>query len=940
MNMQRLYCSFLCLFLCSTPLFSGPTYVEKDSLILKNGGGFQAVATLNQFTNEQILTIEALNYGDEEFYLSKSIDFKGPGGSKIFSVKPTFFNSQLYLKTLTRKNIDIENSENDLINIIATINSETSTKVWPTAKSIKNTYGGLLETNLIVGDSVRSFITFDAGKWTDKYKGYSSVDSLKGNFPSIGAWKLSENDNNEVEIKQDILKLSTNKQPVFFGLNKHRSPVLTVFPSFIKKEGGQEEAAIGINTDKIVETITVSGNFSIVSGSLLLDNPPGIVASESLLKKQKLDTGGIDKQRICTTFYAPFIAHNMVLMANVNIEGITDPYSMKVSVSELRGAEQIVMFFNDLMINGNLEVSKTSGAIQRIFTIPATGENNLYKACLEIDSDSGQYVGNQNQITVLGLPVSDFSAGIPLFVDQTVPIAIGDTNLMEDTTTQPQLAENMVSLKSGNFDAAKIIARDNYVLFTDGSNYLNLKADKIKADVYHDIDILQIIPNNINSQDPPYALHLENSSTDNSPTVATRFMVYQDTLSKDKVPKLFPDSRVRFDGQTVSRNVAFSINSWSINSWINSSVEEARYPLLLRHAIDVESASKFTVRKKIKPDKTTQGQVIVGGGVAPATTALKADTLFYTKNYLGKSFAMSFFGDTQTNTLVGAFDANTSQSIISDEVSLKIPANKLKIGTGGEEHNNIVWRLVVVGTLNLFNNTATTGDVTSRQIGDGKEFYKEEWYLDTTQEKKCYRKGTDDYLPGWEDWYDGNDRHFQRTLLENGYYRLENWYDCNWLEKLQGCTSHWRLETEWDCPSDTEAKPRYPWEYGDIDNDLKYIYGYYRTVEGTVELKTKVGTSADRYTLNKQACLGGEDCSTDEITAPIDQVTGRIGHQFKVLGTLTNVPQNRDVEIKLYATVKVDNISKEGVEPIYFNFSDADANAAIWVLAYQEKKSE
>jgi len=500
----------------ASPLLAGFTLLNKNRLIFGNAGGFEVVST----TNEEVKSamIQTLSYG--EVKKRKGIHFIGPepkgdeSTSFLYELTPQTYKASntVYLNT------DVEGSsysfkinsgsQNPLI--------DANSSLWgvePATFSRKYHDTTDDEAKLVVGNSANNFIGFNY-----------SADSYE-----INGYNITATEGSKYDINYSPIRMSTIDRPFYIGLDAEtKTPILTLYPKFTNSSKGINEARIGVNTNLLIETITVSGNFG-VDGSYTSYGQFGIM--EQLIMSGSTNTQNLDEPPLkigCKEFKVQYTDHNAIIFGStsgtelgtirvprVNVwlevsfkHPVTDDYVETKGRSEsLRyvdgsWSQDSVSLITQLAVTFFATYSKIPD-YSSLSTYDNAVEGVDWKVCLKTQLDSypsGKYVltGDQNQLQIIALPGSTYPSNLEPPVPEDVPDFFEQGNFTIEAPDRPLLQKNAVVLESEeDIDNKKAVAGisavGEFLMFSDGQRPVSLLADKIKVDEFIQLKTLKVL---------------------------------------------------------------------------------------------------------------------------------------------------------------------------------------------------------------------------------------------------------------------------------------------------------------------------------------------------------------------------------------------------------------------------------------------------------------
>lgn len=498
----------------ASPLLAGFTFLNKNRLIFGNAGGFEVVSTVN---NEvQSAMIQTLSYG--EINKRKGIHFIGPdpqgdeSTSFLYELTPQTYipTETVYLKTDKTFTINA----GGLNNLIA-----LDSPLWGVeSASFFRKYHTTTNDNakLVVGNSANNFIGFN---YTD-------------NNYEINGYNITAREGSNYDINYSPIRMSTIDRPFYIGLDAEtKTPILTLYPKFTNSSKGINEARIGVNTNLLIETITVSGNFG-VEGSYTSYGQFGIM--EQLIMSGSTNTQNLgDTLEIgCKEFKVQYTDHNAIIFGstsgtalNPNPNNIRVPRVnvwLEVSFKHPVNGEFIkTKDKSDSLryVDGSWAQNSVSLVTQLAETFYAKyssipnylglGDNDDvvegvdWKVCLKTQLDtytSGAYVltGDQNQLQIIALPSETYPSNLEPPVPEDVPDFFEQGNFTIEAPDRPLLQKNAVVLESEeDIDNKKAVAGisavGEFLMFSDGQRPVTLLADKIKVDDFIQLKTLKVL---------------------------------------------------------------------------------------------------------------------------------------------------------------------------------------------------------------------------------------------------------------------------------------------------------------------------------------------------------------------------------------------------------------------------------------------------------------
>ena len=497
----------------ASPLLAGFTLLNKNRLIFGNAGGFEVVSTVN---NEvQSAMIQTLSYGEND--KRKGIHFIGPdpkgdeSTSFLYELTPQTFipTETVYLHTDKTFNI----KAGDLPDLI-----KTDSSLWGdgAASFIPKYPDANDNAKLVVGNSANNFIGFNYG--TNVYE--------------INGYNITAREGSIYDINYSPIRMSTIDRPFYIGLDAEtKTPILTLYPKFTNSSKGINEARIGVNTNLLIETITVSGNFGI-TGTYISYGQFGIM--EQLIMSGSTNTQNLgDTLEIgCKEFKVQYTDHNAIIFGSTSgTAPIPNPDSIRVprvnvwlEVSfkhpvngvfiETKGRTDSLRY-----VDGSWDQNSVSLITQLAETFYAKyssipNYNSLaaydnvvegvdWKVCLKTQLNTystGKYIltGDQNQLQIIALPSEAYPSNVEPPVPEDVPDFFEQGNFTIEAPDRPLLQKNAVVLESEeDIDNKKAVAGisavGEFLMFSDGQRPVTLLADQIKVDDFIQLKTLKVL---------------------------------------------------------------------------------------------------------------------------------------------------------------------------------------------------------------------------------------------------------------------------------------------------------------------------------------------------------------------------------------------------------------------------------------------------------------
>jgi hypothetical protein len=513
----------------ASPLLAGFTFLNKNRLIFGNAGGFEVVSTLNE--GVQSAMIQTLSYG--EINKRKGIHFIGPdpkgdeSTSFLYELTPQTYNPKetVYLKTEKTFNI----ADGDLDNLI-----KNDSPLWGDgAASFSLRYSTSVDNaKLVVGNSANNFIGF----------------YYFGNDYEINGYNITASGGSNYDINYSPIRMSTIDRPFYIGLDAEtKTPILTLYPKFTNSSKGINEARIGVNTNLLIETITVSGNFG-VDGSYTSYGQFGIM--EQLIMSGSTNTQNLgDTLEIgCKEFKVQYTDHNAIIFGSTSGISKGSERIPRVNVwLEVSFKHPVTGVFmktkekshSHRYVDGSWAQNSVSLITQlaetffaKYSSIPnytdlAANDNLVegvdWKVCLKTQLDTystGKYVltGDQNQLQIIALPGTSYPSNLEPPVPEDVPDFFEQGNFTIEAPDRPLLQKNAVVLESeedikNKKAVAGISAVGEFLMFSDGQRPVTLLADKIKVDDFIQLKTLKVLNEEDEVSENIFQLNSQGTST-------------------------------------------------------------------------------------------------------------------------------------------------------------------------------------------------------------------------------------------------------------------------------------------------------------------------------------------------------------------------------------------------------------------------------------------
>jgi hypothetical protein len=432
-------------------IYSDYTYFDYDKLVFGNAGGFELAPTDDGTYILQVLNIS----GSDSEYKSKGFQVDG----KFISVVP------------------VTGDAYDQGDVMEMTNSETFT----------STVVPQIDDENFPVDMI-----FFTGEYKDAF--------MLLNKDTISGYKMVTSD----KYESDEIYFQEDYGTMYMGVTSEDLPVLSIFPTLDNK------VYWGINTVYPVSMVTVSGNFK-VDGTVITAVPFGVMESKNEVSGLPQFDNVVANTEITSLDFEleGFTSANIIVLGQVN--------SAKVSsYGTWMNAYMNLEYFNGTSWVEYLEPSAPTHDIKTrtlrstdagtslkghhltpffstLIDIDPNGDGSpaLYRATISlITNGGGSFFTDLASISILGLPSGSFnslSSQSPNFSSSTE-----ESDLIPQTSFSEidgnYLTNQMIAFGSGG----SIIESGDALVFSDGTNYLDFKAETVDFGEYHKVDTLKI----------------------------------------------------------------------------------------------------------------------------------------------------------------------------------------------------------------------------------------------------------------------------------------------------------------------------------------------------------------------------------------------------------------------------------------------------------------
>ncbi len=369
---------------------------------------------------------------------------------------------------------------------------------------------------LLIGDSARNFVGIGPGTTNRE------ID--------INKYKIIESLNNEAILSKEPIHMGLGDKPIYIGNdNKTNLPIMTLFPVF--SDVNSTKAKIAINTNRVIRDLTVIGQFK-VEGSLTSQGEFGVLyhASDSEHNNISRNTPPQDVITDCQEFDIDYIAHNFLMLGSVSGDntvggriGIVktwielfykNDYGNYVQYEDAE--DSTIQQRTERVIEGSNSQNSVSVTTQLVINLEADNSKiygnssasksvqSSWKACLKVQNEHPDPAnfrpkGDQNQLIILGLPGGSLDPNIPDPLPETDVEVFEASELEFVTPDRPLFQKDAMifrpedSAGSSERMLAGIATAGDYIIFTDGTKPITLKAPVIDVDVRYKISVLKIL---------------------------------------------------------------------------------------------------------------------------------------------------------------------------------------------------------------------------------------------------------------------------------------------------------------------------------------------------------------------------------------------------------------------------------------------------------------